>query len=106
MCWPVLDKYCGKCHQGKGKGRKKFDMTPRPGHLSFDETYWILTGRPAWGRPYTKPADPPPGFGIALIAARKKSAPSPIRIFKASIGCRSGRECRRRRGSHGRDRWS
>ena len=62
---PVLGEYCGKCHQGDGKGRKTFDMTPRPGHLGFDETYWILTGRPAWGRPYQKPADPPPGFGFA-----------------------------------------
>jgi len=26
---PVLDKYCGKCHQGDGKGRKKLDMTLR-----------------------------------------------------------------------------
>jgi len=26
---PILDKYCGKCHQGKGKGRKKLDMTLR-----------------------------------------------------------------------------
>jgi len=26
---PILDRYCGKCHQGKGKGRKKLDMTPR-----------------------------------------------------------------------------
>jgi len=62
---PVLDKYCGKCHQGKGKAVKKLDMTPRPGHLGFDETYWLFTGRPAWGRPYKKPTNPPPGFGIA-----------------------------------------
>ncbi|MDP6633479.1 MAG: hypothetical protein QGG42_01100 [Phycisphaerae bacterium] len=26
---PILDKYCGKCHQGDGKGRKKLDMTLR-----------------------------------------------------------------------------
>ncbi len=26
---PVLNKYCGKCHQGEGKGRKKLDMTLR-----------------------------------------------------------------------------
>jgi len=62
---PVLDKYCGKCHQGDGKGRKKFDMTPRSGFLGFDETYWILTGKPAWGSPYKKPNNPPPGWGIA-----------------------------------------
>jgi len=62
---PVLDKYCGKCHQGAGKGRKTLDMTPRAGFLGFDETYWLFTGKPAWGRPYQQPAKPPPGWGIA-----------------------------------------
>jgi hypothetical protein len=62
---PVLDKYCGKCHQGEGKGRKKVDMTPRRGRLGFDETYWLFTGNPAWGRAYRMPKNPPPGFGIA-----------------------------------------
>ncbi len=62
---PVLDKYCAKCHQGKGKAVKKLDMTPRPGRLGFDETYWLFTGRPAWGRAYKMPKNPPPGFGIA-----------------------------------------
>jgi len=62
---PVLDKYCARCHQGKGKGRAKVDMTPRPGRLGFDETYWLFTGKPAWGKRYLMPKDPPPGFGIA-----------------------------------------
>jgi len=62
---PVLDKYCGKCHQGDGKGRKKLDLTARPGFLIFEEPYMILTGRPTWGTPYKKPKKPPPGFGIA-----------------------------------------
>jgi len=62
---PVLDQYCGECNQGKGKGRKTLDMTPRPGKLGFDETYWLLTGSPAWGKPYQKPENAPPGFGIA-----------------------------------------
>jgi len=62
---PVLNRYCGKCHQGDGEGRKTLDMTPRPGFLSFDETYATLIGRPSWGRPYEKPKDPPPGWGIA-----------------------------------------
>jgi len=62
---PVLDQYCGKCHQGDGEGRKKFDMTPRTGFLFFDETYMILTGRPSWGKAYQRPDTPPPGFGIA-----------------------------------------
>jgi len=62
---PVLDKYCGKCHQGEGEARKTLDLTARPGFLIFSEPYVILTGKPAWGRPYEKPAEPPPGWGIA-----------------------------------------
>lgn len=62
---PVLDQYCGKCHQGDGEGRKTFDMTPRPGFLFFDETYMIMTGRPSWGNAYERPENPPGGFGIA-----------------------------------------
>jgi hypothetical protein len=62
---PVLDQYCGKCHQGDGEGRKTLDLTPRPGFRMFDEPYWTLIGRPSWGREYVKPENPPPGFGIA-----------------------------------------
>jgi hypothetical protein len=62
---PVLDRYCGKCHQGDGEARKTLDLTERPGFLMFDEPYVTLTGRPTWGAPYEAPADPPPGFGIA-----------------------------------------
>ena len=62
---PVLDKHCGKCHQGEGKGRKTFDMTPRRGRLGFDDLYWHLTGRPSWGKAYKAPKNAPPGFGIA-----------------------------------------
>jgi len=62
---PVLDKHCAKCHTGEGKGKAKVDMTPRPGGLGFDETYWLFTGRPAWGAPYVLPKNPPPGFGFA-----------------------------------------
>ena len=62
---PVLEKHCAKCHTGDGKGREKLDLTPKPGFLTFDESYWLFTGRPAWGRAYVKPKNPPPGFGIA-----------------------------------------
>jgi hypothetical protein len=62
---PVLDRYCGKCHQGQGEAVKVLDLTPRPGPLGFAEPYWLLTGRPTWGQPYQPPTNPPPGFGIA-----------------------------------------
>jgi len=51
---PVLDKYCGKCHQGNGKARKKLDLTLRNSHLrdpvfprlppQFKEPYLTLVG--------------------------------------------------------------
>jgi hypothetical protein len=61
----VLDRYCGKCHQGAGEARKVFDMTQRPTSPIFTEPYWTLIGRPSWGAPYVRPENPPPGFGIA-----------------------------------------
>ncbi len=64
---PVLDRYCGKCHQGDGEARKVLDLAERPGDPIFPEPYHTLIGRPAWGQPYQKPANPPPGFGIANV---------------------------------------
>ena len=32
---PVLDQYCGKCHQGDGEAARTFDLTPRPGFLGL-----------------------------------------------------------------------
>jgi len=62
---PVLDRYCGKCHQGNGEARKVLDLTERPGFLHFTEPYLTLIGRPTWGQPYQAPSNPPPGWGIA-----------------------------------------
>ncbi len=62
---PVLDRYCGGCHQGNGPARETLDLTRRPGFLMFDEPYVTLIGRPTWSVPYEAPQDPPPGFGIA-----------------------------------------
>jgi hypothetical protein len=62
---PVLDKYCGDCHQGDGEATAIFDLAARPGFLFFDEPYVTMTGRPTWGRPYEKPERPKPGWGIA-----------------------------------------
>jgi hypothetical protein len=62
---PVLDKYCGKCHQGEGEARKVFDLVERPSSPIFTEPYLTLIGRPTWGAPYEMPAKPVPGFGLA-----------------------------------------
>jgi len=62
---PVLDKYCGKCHQGDGEARKLLDLTERPAEPVFTEPYLTLIGRPSWGTPYRAPEKPAPGFGIA-----------------------------------------
>ncbi|MBT5605878.1 MAG: hypothetical protein HOJ57_08055 [Lentisphaerae bacterium] len=62
---PVLDRHCGRCHQGEGKARKTLDLTDRPGFSIFSQPYVILTGRPTWGKPYERPKEPSPGWGIA-----------------------------------------
>ncbi|MHC4200712.1 MAG: HzsA-related protein [Planctomycetota bacterium] len=72
FCQPILDKYCGKCHQGKGKGRAKLDLTLRggvkergitdPKLLPFKEPYLTLIG-PAWSGP--APAGKGAGLGLA-----------------------------------------
>ncbi len=58
---PVLNQYCGKCHQGSGKGREKLDLTLRPGDGPFKEPYLTLVGEAGWGNP----AKPGPGYGAA-----------------------------------------
>jgi hypothetical protein len=43
---PVLDKYCGRCHQSDGPGRERLDMTPRPGdRWCYTEPYLTLVGK-------------------------------------------------------------
>ncbi len=70
FCQPVLDRYCGKCHQGDGKGRAKLDLTLRggvpeegiadPKLWPFKEPYLTLVGAGAWAGPK------PEGTGAAL----------------------------------------
>ena len=79
FCQPVLDKYCGKCHQGKGKGRKAFDMTLRggvaergitdPKLLPFKEPYLTLVGQ-AWGGPAPAGKGKARGFAGCLNVER------------------------------------
>ena len=57
---PVLDRYCGKCHQGEGSARKKLDLT-----LRGYEPYLTLVGRPGWGRTNAVPEKLPPGYDLA-----------------------------------------
>lgn len=61
---PVLDRYCGECHQGDGKAKETLDLTFRGDGL-FKEPYVLLLGNPSWGAPYHPPENPPAGFGIA-----------------------------------------
>jgi len=64
---PVLDRYCGECHQGDGEARKDCDLTLRPapgvfkGH--FQEPYLTLIGPAAWPTPV--PGAGRGGFGLA-----------------------------------------
>jgi hypothetical protein len=74
---PVLDRYCGRCHQGAGEARKTFDLTFRRW-----EPYVTLIGFPGWGAKdrnggWSWPKDakwktidarnPPPGYDLAGI---------------------------------------
>ena len=62
---PVLDKYCGSCHQGEGEAREKLDLTLRDSSLrdpvypglppQFKEPYITLVGGGQnWYRPVDK----------------------------------------------------
>jgi len=57
---PVLDRYCGGCHQGNGKGRKTLDLT-----LRGYEPYKTLIGYPGWGKNAAEPDVLPPGYDLA-----------------------------------------
>jgi hypothetical protein len=73
FCQPILDKYCGNCHQGdqNPKARQILDLTLRggiketgikdPALLPFKEPYLTLVG-PAWNSPVKGPG---PGVGLA-----------------------------------------
>ena len=63
---PVLDRHCGKCHQGEGEAHNKPDLTLRPAPEAFalfKEPYLTLLGPAAW--PVPAPSKGQPGYGIA-----------------------------------------
>jgi len=79
---PILSKYCGQCHEGDGEAVDVVDLTPRPGHLIFEEPYLILTGRPTWGRPYIQPEKPIPGHGIANMLMVEGYSPTDPEAYR------------------------
>jgi len=69
---PVLTRYCGRCHQGKGEARKKLDLTLRPSHSVFKEPYLTLVGSAGcWEALFGRGGGNPvrdtgqPGYGFA-----------------------------------------
>ncbi|MBN2475324.1 MAG: hypothetical protein JXB62_11985 [Pirellulales bacterium] len=46
---PLLDRHCGKCHQGDGDARQAYDLTLRPGQGVFREPYLTLIGYAQYG---------------------------------------------------------
>jgi hypothetical protein len=77
---PVLDRYCGECHQGAGEAREILDLTLRPGYRFMKEPYLTLVGPAAWKNP--KLPDLPdldpkaPGVGLAGIFPVEAFAPA------------------------------
>ncbi|MBM3501423.1 MAG: hypothetical protein FJX74_22445 [Armatimonadetes bacterium] len=61
---PVLDRHCGKCHQGAGEARRILDLTLRPGVDVFKEPYLTLIGGAGWGNPASPDQA---GHGIAGV---------------------------------------
>ena len=49
---PVLDRYCGNCHQGDGEARKDFDLTLRPAGTRYRELFTRQLAPPAFKEPY------------------------------------------------------
>jgi hypothetical protein len=68
---PVLDRCCGKCHQGDGEARKKLDLTLRPAYGFLKEPYLTLVGPAIWIEPKVadmpRPSPTAPGYGLAGI---------------------------------------
>ena len=95
---PVLDKYCGKCHQGKGKGRKKLDLTLRDSSLrdpvfpklppQFKEPYVTLVGGGnSWYRPVSSKLINRHGLpvsiaGVLIVEGYSERTPAALATLK------------------------
>lgn len=92
---PVLDKYCGKCHEGEGKARSVLDLTLRggvpegsvrdPKLWPFKEPYLTLIGGTIWGGlPPTATVDPKsPGYGLAGVLPVNNGPLGPLKPMSA-----------------------
>ena len=71
---PVLDRYCGGCHQGDGEARDKLDLTFRQGdQWFFTEPYLTLVGK-SW--PVGSGFDQPSIAGAMLIENYDQNDPA------------------------------
>jgi hypothetical protein len=78
---PVLDRYCGGCHQNGGEAREAFDLTLRPGRGAFREPYLSLVGHANYSRDLTDPDRP--GIAGALKAENfGQSDPQSYQTFR------------------------
>lgn len=78
---PILERHCGACHQGDGKGRKAFDVTLRPGLGIFKEPYVTLVGGSLYHGP--KSLEPPATIAGCLPVETWPTAGAPegVRTF-------------------------
>ncbi len=77
---PVLDRYCGECHQGGGKAQQTLDLTLRPSdQWFFKEPYVTLVGK-CW--PVASGFDQPSLAGAMLIENFDQSEPESYATFR------------------------
>jgi len=95
---PVLDKYCGSCHQGDGKGREKLDLTFRDSGLKdpvypneppqFTEPYITLVGGGNnWYHPVNKNLINKHGLpasisGVLIVEGYRERSPEALATLK------------------------
>jgi len=78
---PVLDKYCGNCHQGEGEARKDYDLTLRPGRGVFNEPYLSLVGYANYNR-IGMPEGQPGIAGALMCENFARSDPASYETFR------------------------
>ena len=95
---PVLDKYCGKCHQGDGEAREKLDLTLRDSYLrdpvfpslppQFKEPYVTLVGggndwyQPVGGKLINEHGLPVSVAGCLIVEGYQERTPEALATLK------------------------